>query len=648
MRTLPPGSRVGLFIRVSSDGQVKDESPEVHIARNSDYAALHGWSVVAVYRLDAISGASVMDHPETKRMMQDVESDSIDALLFSAVARIGRDLLELLQIEKHLRTHGKHLVSTRRGVIDTSTPEGMDSFVTEGSRAQAERLELSARVKAGLKTRARLGQFTAAKPPYGYRKVALPGSSKAKTLEIDPVEGPIRTLMYSLYLEYRSVMAVASKLNALGYRNRAGKPFMFGHVKRLLLDTSAIGIYYANKGGSQGPKSESEWIEIPCPPLVSKDDWGKCEASLNSSVRPSRKITYQYSGLLFCYCDKKMYVRANFNHKKVKERFHPHYECRACGRKIKITKLDSVIGSIFRGFLLHGLADDAAAVISKLDLRLQALKKQLKQISSAKNRWEDAYASGVIDIQELKAKREPLIQQAKNISKEVRSIESERRTNKDQLVAQSRAAEILQSVAWHELEPLEKHALLREFVLKITLLSETLQIQLLYTPSALQIDSGYAQLRTLTVAHVEPEMAPTDRCVWGYYLRKTRKKRGESAAALAAHFGVTANRLVQWEQLNAVPSAKYIPRIIDYLGFIPWCRTPYAQETLGEAIRAARELCGLNQVALSQLTKVSQAMISALELGQTGMSQKLFDKLENSLKIKAREVFQAYFNITCK
>ena len=48
--------RVGIWIRVSTEDQVKGESPEHHERRARLYAEAKGWHVAEVYRLDAVSG----------------------------------------------------------------------------------------------------------------------------------------------------------------------------------------------------------------------------------------------------------------------------------------------------------------------------------------------------------------------------------------------------------------------------------------------------------------------------------------------------------------------------------------------------------------------------------------------------------------
>lgn len=82
---------IGIWLRVSTEFQVKDDSPEHHEKRARLYAEAKGWNVKEVYRLDAISGKSVMDQPETKRMLKDIRSGAISGLIFSKLARLARN-----------------------------------------------------------------------------------------------------------------------------------------------------------------------------------------------------------------------------------------------------------------------------------------------------------------------------------------------------------------------------------------------------------------------------------------------------------------------------------------------------------------------------------------------------------------------------
>ncbi len=98
--------RVGIWIRVSTEDQVRGESPETHERRARAYAESRDWNVVETYRLDAISGKTVIDHPEAKRMLADIESGHITGLIFSKLARLARNTRELLDFADYFRQAG--------------------------------------------------------------------------------------------------------------------------------------------------------------------------------------------------------------------------------------------------------------------------------------------------------------------------------------------------------------------------------------------------------------------------------------------------------------------------------------------------------------------------------------------------------------
>lgn len=119
--------RVGIWIRVSTEDQARGESPEHHERRARAYAESKGWSVRELYRLDAVSGKSVLGHPEAKRMLEDMIRGHITGLIFSKLARLARNTRELLDLADRFREHAADLISLQES-IDTSTPAGRCAF----------------------------------------------------------------------------------------------------------------------------------------------------------------------------------------------------------------------------------------------------------------------------------------------------------------------------------------------------------------------------------------------------------------------------------------------------------------------------------------------------------------------------------------
>jgi site-specific DNA recombinase len=414
--------KVGIWIRVSTEDQAKGESPEHHEERARSYAKSRDWQVKEVYDLAGQSGKAVMQHPEAKRMMKDIERGHITGLVFSKLARLSRNRRELEDFSDFFNKHHADLISLSEA-IDTSTAGGRMFFHLLGVFAQWEREEITERVNASVLTRAKLGKSINGSAPYGYQW-------KDRKLVIQPEEAAIRCKTYELFLQHRRKGHVATLLNTAGYRSRNGSIWRDTQVLRTLIDPSAKGLYYFNrmrqteKSWRTEPKPESEWGKVECEPIISEELWNQVnqiiEEQLKSWKRPGKTPVHLFSGLAHCACGHKMYVRAG----------SPKYFCRKCCNKIPITDLESVVHQELKVFftqperVTHDLQAADKNLTEKQTL-LDAHQRELQKVRDEMKQTHRLFVEGHITAQGFGDFYKPAEQRLNQLVAELPKLQAE-------------------------------------------------------------------------------------------------------------------------------------------------------------------------------------------------------------------------------
>ncbi len=476
--------RVGIWLRVSTEDQVKGESLEVHERRARSYAEAKGWEVMEVYRLEAVSGKSVSGHEEAKRMLVDVRRGHITGLIFSKLARLSRNNRELLEFADIFKTCGADLISLAEA-IDTSTPAGRLFFGLLASMATWEREEIASRVAASVPIRAKMGKPLGGQAPYGYRY-------ENKQLVIDETEGPIRALLYTLYREHGRKKKVASVLNERGYRTRNGSPWSDTTVERLLRDPTAKGKKRTNytkqtsSGGAWQLKPESEWVYQDVPALVDEALFDEVVASLDakklSGKRQPKTPKHLFGGYTFCACGdgrQKMYVLSGT----------AKYCCTACKNKIGTDTLEDIFAAELQGFVFS--SEEIRQHEKAGEQELEALTQQIethadlhKKVEGKLSALLELYEAKAIDTRGFKTRYEPLGAQLELLSKELPRLEGRR----DALVQslRSHAAVIAEaeglSDRWSSLAHEEKRAIVETILERITVGKSDVEIIFALSP----------------------------------------------------------------------------------------------------------------------------------------------------------------------
>ncbi len=473
---------IGLWIRVSTEMQVQGDSPEHHEKRARLYAEAKGWNVISVYRLDALSGKSVMDYPETKRMLKDIKSGVISGIIFSKLARLARNTKELLEISELFRNSNADLISLAES-IDTSTPAGRLFYTMIAAMAQWEREEIAERVAASVPIRAKMGKPLGGAASFGYKW-------EGKELIIDEKEAPIRKLMYELFIKLKRRKSVAAELNKMGYRTRNGSQFTDSTVTRLLRDASAKGLRKANYTKSLGEKKRwvqkpsEDWVILPCPAIVSEEIWNECNQILDQQerkiVKPGPRVNHLLSGYIHCECGKKMYV------------YHtaPVFVCKTCKTKIATSDIDEIYHSQLKSFLLtdsntNDFVEQSNSILHEKESLLNSTRNEHTRIKKEMDELLSMRLSGELSKEIFPSHYKPLEQQYHQLDAQLPELEAEVDFLKIQALSSDTVLEEAKDLyqGWNNMEFDDKRAVIETITEKITIGKQDITVALAYMPT---------------------------------------------------------------------------------------------------------------------------------------------------------------------
>lgn len=622
--------KIGIWIRVSTDMQVRDESPEHHELRAKHYIDSKGWKLTKIYRLDGVSGKTVMKHPETQRMLEDIRKGEINGLVFSKLSRLARSTKELLEFAEIFKSAKANLVSISEN-IDTSTPSGMLFFTVISAMAEWEREEISSRVSLSIPVRAKLGKPLGGQAIFGY-------SWQNKEFVINEYEASIRKLIYEIFLRTRRKKTTADELNKLGYRTRKGALFSDTTVTRLLRDTTAKGERVANytRTGEKGKrtihKQKSEWIITKCPRIISKQMWNKVNVILDEQkIRGSctgRKPRYLLSGFVRCSCTKKMYVRRT-----------KFYECTDCKVKIAINDIEG----IFWGFLsdclsnieLSKLTEDSNRLLGKKQALLEETKSEKAVLQKKINRCVEMRMEGEITKENFTGTFHLLNTQLANLEDLFQTLRFEMDAEVCQIALREDIYNETQLLVnnWSNMAFARKRSII-ETVTKDILISKN-EIRIEFSVN-LQKLVGERKLQRNPVVVLPallfkqkfrnpiPQNYPQKPTTIGEHLRKKRIDSNLSQAELAKILGVSTGCLTYWENNRSNPQITYYPRIHHFLGF---CKSTFDEANFCDFLRSYRLKNGFSYRALGSHLKVDATTVRAWEKGLSIPSSTMKEKL---------------------
>ena len=284
-------------------------------------------------------------------------------------------------------------------------------------------------------------------PPFGY-------AWQDGELVINPLEAPIVTEIFTLFLLHQRKGTVAKLISTQGHRTRNGNEFKYSAISRILTNPAMKGIHrysVAERGTGKNIQYEQA-IE----PIVPAELWDQVATILQSKTGTKTRPPAQdyFPGRVFCGCQTSMEIPSKSK----------GYACRTCGESIEIEALQTVFEHWLRSLPFPHLEDPSSAISAP---RAQTTDPAAtKRISRQIDRLFELHAAAAITAEEFSARHQKLKQQ-------LTALES------TQPVPQATPLPPFQTMqdCWQSLERAEKQALSECLIDRIEVVANTIVLQ---------------------------------------------------------------------------------------------------------------------------------------------------------------------------
>ena len=383
-----------MYARISSD----PEGDRLGVTRQREdceaLAARKGWPVAEVYIDDDRSAYSGKPRPEYRRLLDDIRTRSVDALIVYNLDRLHRQPRELEAFLDLADAVGMTNLVTVEGDINLGSHDGRFHARILGAVARKSSDDASRRIKRKNEERAAQGLPTGGGTrPFGYRP---------DRVTVDPAEAVLVREAVARVLAGDSVRAIAGDWNTRKLATAAGKRWTVETLRRML--------YSARLSAQREHHAEivapGQWEAI-----ITPEETARLRAILDERTRTRTRPVRRYllSGLLRCgLCDAPLIARPQAGGER-------RYVCAkgpghsGCGRMaIMAEPIEAFIAEAILTQLDAPAVAAALAAAASADAATAAEHDALRQDREQLDQLAKAYGERLVTFPEWLAARAPI------------------------------------------------------------------------------------------------------------------------------------------------------------------------------------------------------------------------------------------------
>ena len=192
---------------------------------------------------EVVSGETIADRPEVQKLLKQIESPKVKAILIVEVQRLSRgDLEDAGRLIKLLR-YTNTLVITPQKIYDLRDEYDRDAFERELKRGN-EYLEYQKKIMGrGKLLSVSQGNYVGSRPPYGYDKIWITeGKRKCPTLAINEEQANVVRMIFDMYVNQdMGRPSICYRLDELGIKPPMGERWSPAALKDMLENVHYLG-----------------------------------------------------------------------------------------------------------------------------------------------------------------------------------------------------------------------------------------------------------------------------------------------------------------------------------------------------------------------------------------------------------------------
>lgn len=345
-----PKKRVCAYCRVSTDQEEQLSSYDLQVQHYTNFIMSNDlWEFSGVYADEGISGTSIKNRDNFKRMISDCEDGKIDMIITKSISRFARNTLDCLNYVRMLKGLSNPVgIYFEKENIDTLDAKSELLLTILSSLAQDESRSISENVRWSFQKKFQQGKPHCPTAFFlGYDK-----DSKGN-LVINEKQAETVRRIYKEFLEGNGAAKIASNLSRDKMKTGRGKTkWTSNSVYRILRNEKYCGDvlmqkrvtvdFLTHKRVPNKGHQPQYFIEDHHPAIITKDDWNMVQIELDRRCMMAiGKNDQRYSNrsvlsnILYCGNCGEPYIRRTFtSYKKGVKYLYGAWKCRvADGRK---------------------------------------------------------------------------------------------------------------------------------------------------------------------------------------------------------------------------------------------------------------------------------------------------------------------------